>query len=411
MRQQLDAFAGGTGQSEGQMQARRFKNLKELRERLLGYSRDAVCRLGDLPVDRIRAIEDHGDAPTVSELETLASLYGLDAELLGEEPIVLGADDPIEVMASLEEFQAVSDSTKARIVAASRAAIDLTGLRQRTPTSPPQLSWSPPAPRSSETRPWAVGRHYAERLRARLRLGDQPIRSVRDMVSEAFPEVTVLYAHLGLPSLAGLTFADRKRGLTIVLNFDGKNTNPCVRRFSLAHELCHLLVDWDRKEPLATFSGFLSEQGLEREQRANAFAVRLLCPERVVRRLARQHAPVKVAQRLIRDYGIHLEAAKLYLQNVAGETIPDSELPLLRISALMTHWEQAEAAQGLVDFPVPQVPTERRTLVASHASQLYSQGELLRDEFARLLGVTPAQDLEAVLYRFAFDLPSDDGEE
>ena len=387
------------------MRARRFANLRELREKLLGYQRDAVSRLGNIPLDRLRDIEEGRDAPTVSELETLSALYGLAPEMLAEEPIALQLGDGIEVIASLDEFREISDVTKSRIVAVSNAAVDLADLRRRIGVSAEPFKWTLPPHRTAETRPWAVGKHYAERLRARLRLGDQPIRSVRDLVRDEFPEVSVLHTHLGDGGLAGLTFADRKRGLVIVLNLDGKNTNPCVRRFSIAHELCHLLVDWNRKEPLATLSGFLSEKALEREQCANSFAVRLLCPEKVVRSLAKRHGPAKALEFLTRDYGVHLEAARLYLQNAADTQIPQEDVPLLGISAITAQWEGAEVPRDVSEFPLEGVPAERRTIVANLASQLYSRGDLLRDHYARLLGVSPAQDLEKVLYRFGLDTP------
>jgi len=387
------------------VRTRRFANLRELREKLLGYQRDAVSRLGNIPLDRLRDIEEGRDAPTVSELETLSALYGLAPEVLAEEPISLQPGDGIEVMASLDEFREVSDATKSRIVAVSNAAVDLADLRRRIGVAPEPFKWTLLPPRTAETRPWAVGKHYAERLRASLRLGDRPIRSVRDLVRDAFPEVSVLHGHLGDGGLAGLTFADRRRGLVIVLNLDGKNTNPCVRRFSIAHELCHLLVDWNRKEPLATLSGFLSEKALEREQCANSFAVRLLCPQKVVRSLARRYSPTKALELLTRDYGIHLEAARLYLQNAADTQVPQSEVPLLGVSAITAQWEEAEAPRDVLEFPLQSVPAERRTLVANLASELYSRGELMRDHFARLLGVTPAHDVEKVLYRFGLDAP------
>lgn len=59
-----------------------------------------------------------------------------------------------------------------------------------------------------------------------------------------------------------------------------------VRRFSLAHELCHLLLDRDRAVDLAIASGPWAPLDLER--RANAFAAAFLMPSQLVARLLAQ---------------------------------------------------------------------------------------------------------------------------
>lgn len=55
---------------------------------------------------------------------------------------------------------------------------------------------------------------------------------------------------------------------------------PAVRRFSLAHELCHLLFDRERAVSLAIASGPWAPRDLE--QRANAFAAAFLMPSSLV---------------------------------------------------------------------------------------------------------------------------------
>jgi Zn-dependent peptidase ImmA (M78 family) len=384
-----------------------YANLKDLRERLLGYRRDAVARLGGIPEARLAAIEE-GDAPSVHETESLARLYGVAAEILAEEPIVLQAGDGIEALALMDEFRVISDVTKAEVVAAANAARDLVLLRRQAGEEDPRRSFAadmraiPPPP--SGTLPFAAGRHYAERVRRQFRMGAGSIPSLRDWVARAFPSVSVLYANLGTEGVAGLTFADVVRGPTVVLNLEGKNENPCVRRFSLAHELCHLLVDWNRQEPLATLSGFLGDVGRDREQRANAFAARLLCPESVVRRLATTHqaAPLRAAEDLMDGYGLHYDAARLYLGNVAGVELPVRP-PAGLLGSRSPLWAPAEAPLDVASFPLGAVPPERRTLVARYAARLHSEGKLSRDRLAESLGVTPAQDLERVLDFFALD--------
>src|SRR5690606_29844633 len=106
-------------------------------------------------------------------------------------------------------------------------------------------------------------------------------------------------------------------------------------RFSLAHELCHLIVDLNQGQPLATVSEFLGESHLPREQRANSFAVRLLCPEAVLNRLAATGDEVEAAKHVMAEYGLHYAAARLYLKNVAHMDLPPAPpLALMQIANL-----------------------------------------------------------------------------
>ncbi len=202
---------------------------------------------------------------------------------------------------------------------------------------------------------------------------------------------TVLYADLGDVGPAGLAFCDRVRGPSILLNTSGKNRNAGVRRLSLAHELCHLLHDWNRQQPIATISGYFSDSSLDLERRANAFVVRFLCPESVLRTIDAKSSPSEISSAL-RPYGLPYRAAQLYLRNAAstldGGQLPDLDDP---------KWSVAEEPFGLRDFPLMKVPLERRTAVARAAAAAYVSGGLRRDNFAEYLGVTAVEPLEQVL--------------
>ena len=389
---------------------KRYKNLKDLRERLYRYQLETVARFAQMEVPRLQAIEEGRVPPTVWESEELANLYGLDADTLFEWPIHLATDDAIGVLASLEEFHEISDRVKMRIVSAANAARDVIALKRQINTNARNQETTRICSLSPQRKgpPWAEGRYLAETLRRKLGLGKDPIRSMRDLVADAFPQIVVLYADFHDPRLAGLTFVDKVRGPTIVLNLGGKNQNPCVRRFSLAHELCHVLVDQPRREPLATISGFWSEPALEREQRANAFACRLLCPEDVLNEIAaREKDPVRACKRLIGEFGLHYRAARLYLRNSAGMTWPDEAASEPAVAELIGRWTEAEEPFGVTRFPIPEVPPERRTWVAELAARLYSRGGMSRDAFASLLGLTPVHDVEKALDWFGFDPPSE----
>jgi hypothetical protein len=80
------------------------------------------------------------------------------------------------------------------------------------------------------------------------------------------------------PNVRAISIAGPYHVPTVFLNVkypDG--TSEWVRRFSLAHELCHLLLDCDRGRRITVASGPWAP--LDIEQRANAFAAALLVPE------------------------------------------------------------------------------------------------------------------------------------
>lgn len=97
-------------------------------------------------------------------------------------------------------------------------------------------------------------------------------------------------AHFGV-AVSDVTLGDEEIGgvavarsglapLILVNTANPRNAYPSGRRFTLAHELCHLLHDRDRARNVALISGPWAPPGIE--QRANAFAARLLMPDALV---------------------------------------------------------------------------------------------------------------------------------
>jgi Zn-dependent peptidase ImmA (M78 family)/transcriptional regulator with XRE-family HTH domain len=384
------------------MSATEYENLKSLREQLVRLRIDTVASQSGLSATRIREIEE-GDEPTVCELELLAAAYGLDVETLWDSPIRLAQGDGVELLPSLEEFRDLNDIVRARILRAAAAARDLVTVQRKLGVDVPALP-TLPRPDARDT-PYRQGASLAKALRAELNLGVDPIASVRDLVAERLPSVAVLHADLSRNGPAGVSFADRFRGPVVVLNTVGKNEHPAVRRFSLSHELCHLLADWNRADPLASISGFFSEADLVREQRANGFAIRLLCPETVVHRL-RPYREEDAARVLLNEYGLHYSAARLYLRNEAGMHLPvqpPRELAIFAEPDATQH--RNEAPRGVLDFPLEGAPVVRRGPLAETVVRAWAAGLFSRDAAARYLGVTPGDAIERVADYFAVDLP------
>ena len=83
--------------------------------------------------------------------------------------------------------------------------------------------------------------------------------------------------------IGGVAIARRERSPLILLNpHNQRNQFPSGRRFSLAHELCHLLYDRGAGAELALISGPWAP--IELEKRAKAFAAMLLMPDALVER-------------------------------------------------------------------------------------------------------------------------------
>lgn len=118
------------------------------------------------------------------------------------------------------------------------------------------------------------GNLLAHKERQRLELGEAPVSDLGDLL-EAQGIVTL---ELELPdNLSGFTIQlRREQGVACGVNI---MHSPERRRFSLAHEYCHVLMDHD-------LPGIVSRREEEdelREVRANAFAAAFLMPEDGIR--------------------------------------------------------------------------------------------------------------------------------
>jgi Zn-dependent peptidase ImmA (M78 family) len=99
-------------------------------------------------------------------------------------------------------------------------------------------------------------------------------------------EVPVSDVTLEDSSIRGVSVAGDHHRFTVCINpayHDGDGSE--VRRFTLAHELCHLLFDRGEDRKVAVASGPWAPRDIER--RANAFAAMFLMPPDLVRRACR----------------------------------------------------------------------------------------------------------------------------
>lgn len=91
-----------------------------------------------------------------------------------------------------------------------------------------------------------------------------------------------------------------------------------VRRFSLAHELCHLILDRSRAVSLAIASGPWAPHGLE--QQANAFAAAFLMPQQLVQQAlarARDNTPRAQVEAVAQTLNVPFTSAADRLRNLS----------------------------------------------------------------------------------------------
>jgi Zn-dependent peptidase ImmA (M78 family) len=128
------------------------------------------------------------------------------------------------------------------------------------------------------SQPWKSGYALADEIRERF--VESPAEEALDLNNLVTRlGIQVEEARLHDPDVRGVALAGDEFEPVIVLSrSSGFNQSEGGRRFSVAHELCHLIVDRIRGGELGIVSGSWAPR--EIEQRANAFAAMLLMPIR-----------------------------------------------------------------------------------------------------------------------------------
>lgn len=101
-----------------------------------------------------------------------------------------------------------------------------------------------------------------------------PITRIENMLEKL--GIRVRDVNLGEQGPRGVALAGGNLRPTILINSDNARNSHRGRRFTLAHELCHILFDRSHARPLAHSSTPWASPSIE--QRANAFAAMLLMP-------------------------------------------------------------------------------------------------------------------------------------
>ena len=111
-----------------------------------------------------------------------------------------------------------------------------------------------------------------------------------------------------------MSIADPHHRSAILVNGRyGATAGEAGRRFTLAHELCHLLFDRERGRPLAVASGPWVPRAIE--QRANAFAAMLLVPTSLLKRTLARLTVAVATKEAVDEVAERLRAGRLAVLN------------------------------------------------------------------------------------------------
>ena len=170
-------------------------------------------------------------------------------------------------------------------------------------------------PAWSNSSPWHSGYSYALDVLDEVDPDpDSAMTKLEDMLTNL--GVTVRNVRLGEEGPRGVALAGGELRPTILVNEDHTRNKSRGRRFTLAHELCHILLDQGRARPLAHSSTPWASPSVE--QRANAFAAMLLMPPgRAKRPMAACPADLKLSiNRMADRMQVSRIALKRHLSNI-----------------------------------------------------------------------------------------------
>ncbi len=222
---------------------------------------------------------------------------------------------------------------------------------------------------------------------------------MRDLVGDLVIEL--VEAELSDGQVAGFSLADASHGPAIIINVRGANANPWVRRFTIAHELCHVLHDELIHEDVPSVQPYEDHTPAAADRRANGFAAQLLAPDGGVREimtlLPGDASNERRVRAIMERFGINLMAARLRLMHVWQ--VPRGEIDGL--TGVDTRpgresyrtWYAAELSPYAADFPCPSVPRERRGLLAQLVAEALIADLLDRRQALEVLRASPDEPI------------------
>jgi Zn-dependent peptidase ImmA (M78 family) len=310
--------------------------------------------------ERIEAIErGTGKPPTRAEVESLSRLYGIPWEELASPDFRL---DKIKVLFLLQDQHPSTEAKLAvgRIAHVARSYRSLEQALGRPDRYVKLLhDWVPDSRYGDKGQEYKQGIRLSRKVRERLNLQSNPIKSIQEILDK----VGILLLFANLPeAVAGIAVIDPSHGPTIAVNLAGRNENLWFLRFTLAHELCHVVFDRGNQHALARYDGYsqLDSSNQKQERRANAFAAHLLAPSAGFRAdFEQQGSLAERLRRVMERFGLHYKAATKHIphhdlassEDLASVTVDHRPSP---------EWKTLEKPRWIEDFPWEVVRAERR---------------------------------------------------
>lgn len=298
-----------------------------LRRELLGLSIEQVAKQVGIEAHLVEDAENKYSRTPIRVLEKLARSLGLDEKLISFERGA-GGDNQTAVALRRTVRGNVDFSPSLLLDLGEATWVISTQTRIRNwLTLNSDFNWKnirTPSTQVGEENYSATehGQYLARATRQRLGLGDgDTINSLSDLCEN---KLGIPVIHIPLPkTLAGLTIINSSAA-GIVINSQGANDNIWVKRFTIAHELAHLLFDseeflrqihLDSYSQLTPLSNFKVESV---EIRANAFASEFLAPMLAVEDEFKKHYAQAANSDAINDglravmerFGINYTASK-----------------------------------------------------------------------------------------------------
>lgn len=256
-----------------------------------------------------------------------------------------------------------------------------------------------------------MGYRLARKTRSLLGINpDVPIDSLKELI-ETRLRIPVVQFELH-SDFAGATVASgRYRG--IVINLVGDNSNPLVRRMTMAHELGHLLWDPDQSLKKLRVDRYdqLEEDAVADkypldhvERRANAFAIEFLAPgDAIVAEFRKVEGDAAGLEKLITTFGVSRTAIVRHLFNSSHKAVDVSNTRIDKISN--DDWEVRESLAVPV-FSPPDVPVSRRGRFAYLVYRAFKEHLISADTAASLYRCKPSELTLALKSTENFLIPS-----
>lgn len=367
------------------------RTIKHQREQL-GLTVQDVARCVELAESEVAKIEDPSQKSPIRNIEKVARTLALN-DLNISEIKKYNQENclAVRLKAFSQEHPILTKSDMLKIAEASwviRVQSDL----QRNIQSKKLLNWETFEKDdnygSHDYPAWKHGYYLAYKTRDLLGIDhESPISSLK-VICEENLEIPLVYADLSR-GIAGITIGSGSvRG--IVLNAANMG-NTWIKRIALAHELGHLL--WDSDEKLHNilvdrddcFEDIFSGDYIE--QRANAFSVEFLAPQKGVDIIAAKEKVKKSdISVLLAHFGISFTTGKYHYWNSMGRTVGIEEISAQNIEP-EADWDGRERF-GIDYYPCKDVPISRRGLFSKLVINSEKRGFLSSDSAASYLNIS-----------------------